>query len=151
MTMPLDGIRVIDWTIWQQGPICSAMLADMGADVIRVDRASQAAGGDPASPPAGNRAWPAAGLSGDRGSSGTGRCSGIGFSSAGAGEWINRSASYREAYSYLFPDRNVITDSPPITAGTSRPSCGLTTARPASWPMSFTFPTAPLSPPTIGR
>src|SRR5262249_41424525 len=32
MTMPLDGIRVIDWTIWQQGPVASAMLADLGAD-----------------------------------------------------------------------------------------------------------------------
>lgn len=27
------------------------------------------------------------------------------------GEWINRSASYREAYGYLFPDRNVVTES----------------------------------------
>ncbi len=28
------------------------------------------------------------------------------------GEWINRSASYREAYSYLFPDRDVISAPP---------------------------------------
>ncbi len=28
------------------------------------------------------------------------------------GEWINRSASYREAYSYLFPDRDVISARP---------------------------------------
>ena len=30
MPMPLEGIRVIDWTIWQQGPVarrCSATSA----------------------------------------------------------------------------------------------------------------------------
>ena len=26
MALPLDGIRVIDWTIWQQGPVASVML-----------------------------------------------------------------------------------------------------------------------------
>jgi crotonobetainyl-CoA:carnitine CoA-transferase CaiB-like acyl-CoA transferase len=44
MTMPLDGIRVIVWTIWQQGPVCSVMLGDMGADVIKVE---ERVGGDP--------------------------------------------------------------------------------------------------------
>src|SRR6185369_16384615 len=44
MTMPLDGIRVIDWTIWQQGPVCSVMLGDLGADVIKVE---ERVGGDP--------------------------------------------------------------------------------------------------------
>lgn len=44
MTMPLDGIRVIDWTIWQQGPVASAMLGDLGAEVIKIESRD---GGDP--------------------------------------------------------------------------------------------------------
>jgi crotonobetainyl-CoA:carnitine CoA-transferase CaiB-like acyl-CoA transferase len=42
--MPLEGYRVIDWTIWQQGPVCSAMLGDLGAEVIKVE---ERIGGDP--------------------------------------------------------------------------------------------------------
>jgi crotonobetainyl-CoA:carnitine CoA-transferase CaiB-like acyl-CoA transferase len=44
MATPLDGIRVIDWTIWQQGPVASAMLADLGAEVIKIE---ERVGGDP--------------------------------------------------------------------------------------------------------
>jgi crotonobetainyl-CoA:carnitine CoA-transferase CaiB-like acyl-CoA transferase len=44
MTMPLDGIRVVDWTIWQQGPVASVMLGDLGAEVIKVEERT---GGDP--------------------------------------------------------------------------------------------------------
>ena len=44
MPQPLDGIVVLDWTIWQQGPVCGAMLADMGAHVIKIE---QRGTGDP--------------------------------------------------------------------------------------------------------
>ena len=44
MPMPLEGIRVIDWTIWQQGPVASVMLGDLGADVIKIE---ERVGGDP--------------------------------------------------------------------------------------------------------
>src|SRR5437870_8105800 len=44
MPTPLEGIRVIDWTIWQQGPVASVMLGDLGADVIKVE---ERVGGDP--------------------------------------------------------------------------------------------------------
>jgi crotonobetainyl-CoA:carnitine CoA-transferase CaiB-like acyl-CoA transferase len=44
MDTPLKGIRVIDWTIWQQGPVATTMLADMGAEVIKIEERDK---GDP--------------------------------------------------------------------------------------------------------
>ncbi len=44
MPMPLEGIRVIDWTIWQQGPVAGTILGDLGAEVIKVESRE---GGDP--------------------------------------------------------------------------------------------------------
>ena len=37
-TLPLAGIRVIDFGRFIAGPYCAMLLADMGADVVRVDR-----------------------------------------------------------------------------------------------------------------
>src|SRR6058998_1401274 len=44
MQRPLDGVRIIDWTIWQQGPVAAAMLGDLGAEVIKIE---ERVGGDP--------------------------------------------------------------------------------------------------------
>ncbi len=48
---PLTGITVIELAGIGPGPFCAMMLADMGANVLRVERASAVRGGDPADPP----------------------------------------------------------------------------------------------------
>jgi alpha-methylacyl-CoA racemase len=52
MSGPLEGLKIIEIAGIGPGPFCAMMLADMGADVVRVDRAGNVSGGDPASPPA---------------------------------------------------------------------------------------------------
>ena len=44
MPLPLEGLLVLDWTIWQQGSVAGAMLGDMGARVIKIE---QRGTGDP--------------------------------------------------------------------------------------------------------
>ena len=60
----LHGIKVIDWTIWQFGPVAATMLGDLGADVIKVEsldgdpgRAVFSASGVDRSLPAGRNAY----------------------------------------------------------------------------------------------
>ena len=49
---PLQGIKVIEIAGIGPGPFCAMMLADMGAEVLRVDRASNVRGQNPEQPPA---------------------------------------------------------------------------------------------------
>jgi alpha-methylacyl-CoA racemase len=48
---PLSGVKVIEIAGIGPGPFTAMVLSDMGADVIRVDRAVAARGGDPEDPP----------------------------------------------------------------------------------------------------
>jgi alpha-methylacyl-CoA racemase len=48
---PLNGLKVVEIAGIGPGPFCGMLLADLGADVVRVDRAQNVQGGDPALPP----------------------------------------------------------------------------------------------------
>jgi len=37
MVGPLEGIRILDWTQWQMGTVATAMMADLGANVIHIE------------------------------------------------------------------------------------------------------------------
>ena len=51
MSGPLTGVKVLELAGIGPGPFAAMMLADMGADVLRLDRADHSRGGDPAHPP----------------------------------------------------------------------------------------------------
>jgi crotonobetainyl-CoA:carnitine CoA-transferase CaiB-like acyl-CoA transferase len=44
MAGPLDGVRVVEISMFQQGPVAGMRLGDLGADVIKIEAPS----GDPA-------------------------------------------------------------------------------------------------------
>ena len=44
MAGPLDGIKVVEITVFQQGPVAGMRLGDLGAEVIKVEPKT----GDPA-------------------------------------------------------------------------------------------------------
>ena len=50
MSGPLQGVKILEIAGIGPGPFAAMMLADMGADVIRVDRAQSVVGGDPGEP-----------------------------------------------------------------------------------------------------
>jgi alpha-methylacyl-CoA racemase len=52
MSGPLSGLKIIEVAGIGPGPFCAMLLADLGADVVKVERAQNVRGGDPDNPPA---------------------------------------------------------------------------------------------------
>lgn len=52
MTMPLEGLKVLDLSRLAPGPYCSMLLGDMGADVLLIEEAGKPGGRRAAQPPA---------------------------------------------------------------------------------------------------
>jgi alpha-methylacyl-CoA racemase len=48
---PLTGIKIVEIAGIGPGPFAAMLLSDLGADVLRIDRAQNVSGGDPESPP----------------------------------------------------------------------------------------------------
>ena len=48
---PLSGIRIIEFQGIGPGPFCGMILSDMGADIVRIDRANRAPAEAPSEPP----------------------------------------------------------------------------------------------------
>src|SRR6516164_8937178 len=51
MSGPLSGVKVVELAGIGPGPFCGMLLADMGADILRIDRLTQADLGLPLDPP----------------------------------------------------------------------------------------------------
>ena len=52
MAGPLDGVKIIELAGLGPAPFASMMLSDLGAEVVRVERAPAVRGGNPDAPPA---------------------------------------------------------------------------------------------------
>lgn len=50
MSGPLSGVKIAEFAGIGPGPFCAMMLADLGADIVRIDRADKVTGADPAKP-----------------------------------------------------------------------------------------------------
>ena len=61
--LPLQGIRIVDWTIHQAGPCATMLLADMGAEVIKIETTDGGEAGRGAANVAGTNLGLANGLS----------------------------------------------------------------------------------------